>query len=300
MINDALELILAMKAENTKHHYRFVFDTFVNHCGVKPEKIEAKHALKFFADLKKARTRDGTPIAARTVKNYFSVLHSIYENLLILDFVKKNPIKIVKVALSMRQMQDKRPTAFVPFDKVKEVLGAPEPKTKRGVLDRAMLALLFGAGLRRSEALGLKVGEVKVSPEGVMFLELPKTKAGKSQVRVIAAFATPIVSALVSQRKADGASDSDPLLVFYYKDGRVRETLAPETLARRFKRYCKRVGVKASPHAARATFASKLKDLGFSDRETAESLGHATEGMVRVYDKRRRSVDDNPAFFLKY
>jgi integrase len=144
------------------------------------------------------------------------------------------------------------------------------------------------------------VGDVKVSPKGVVYLELKNSKAGRRQVRVVAKFARPYISRLISQRKAEGADATDPLFVFYYASGKVRGRIDQLTLVRVFKKYCAIFGIKAAPHSARATFATKLKSMGFSDRETADALGHLTEEMVRVYDKRAKEVEDSPAIKLVY
>ena len=55
-----------------------------------------------------------------------------------------------------------------------------------------------------------------------------------------------------------------------------------------------------SPHSARATAITKLLSDGFSHREVQEFSRHASIQMVEVYDKRRISIDDNPASDLDY
>jgi integrase len=67
-----------------------------------------------------------------------------------------------------------------------------------------------------------------------------------------------------------------------------------------FKRYAKALGIDAAPHAARATFVTRLKELGFDDRDVAAAVGHKTEHMVRLYDKRQRDHKISPAKKLRY
>lgn len=300
MVRDAIEIFLAMKTPNTKRTYFSVWFDFERLTGKAIEKITDMDAMRYFAELKARPGPDGTSIAAATIKHRYHVLNSIYAYLLDLGLIERNPIRAVARALSFRQATQKRPTALIPFGQVKKILRAPEARTKQGIRDRAILALLFGGGLRRSEVIGLNVEDIKVSPKGVLFVELTRSKAGVRQVRALARFSWRYVSRLVAQRKAEGAKEGEPLIPFYRVDGSARGRIDARTLSRRFKRYCALFGIKAAPHAARATFATALKSMGFDDREAAQALGHGTESMVRVYDKRARSVDDSPAIKLHY
>lgn len=300
MIHDAIELILAMKSPNTKKQYRSIINIFENFVGKPINKIKPIESLEYFATLKRAIAPDGKPYADKTILTHFHALHSVCEHLMALDYLKNNPLRAVKYAISRRQKTQKRPTALIPFSVVRKILRAPEGRSKKAIRDRAILAVLFGAGLRRSEAIALAVDDVKVSPKGVVYLELRNSKAGRRQVRVVAKFARPYLARLISQRKSEGAISTDPLFVFYYASGKVRGRIDQLTLVRVFKKYCAIFGIKAAPHSARATFATKLKSMGYSDRDTADALGHLTEEMVRVYDKRAREVEDSPAIKLVY
>jgi integrase/recombinase XerD len=59
---------------------------------------------------------------------------------------------------------DQRLVAFLTRDEVQALLDAPDPKTRVGVRDRAMLHLAFAAGLRVSELVGIRLDEVSLQP----------------------------------------------------------------------------------------------------------------------------------------
>jgi site-specific recombinase XerD len=289
-----------MKSDNTKRLYRHVLDSFEEFTGVSIAKATSTHALAYLARLRAKVAPDGKLTADKTILVHYSALHSICEHLIILDFMEKNPFKLAGKSIPRRQKAEKRPTKLIEYRAIKQLLKLPDLRTRKGIRDAALLALLFGAGLRRSEALNLNVSDIKTSPKGVIYLELAKTKAGINQVRVLAKFATPYILRLIRQRKTDKASASACLFASYRADGTERGRMDERTLARTFRRYCNMLGIDASPHSARATFASRLKALGLEDRDVAEALGHSTETMVRIYDKRNRAVNDSPALKLRY
>lgn len=300
-LDEIIELIIAMKSENTKKLYRQVLDAFTTFIDKPLNKISSLEALAYFAHLRKKIAPDGKPIADKTILAHYSALHSICEHLIDAEELIRNPFSAVGKSIPRRRRAEKRPTTLIEAKYIQELLALPE-KSKKGVRDRALLALLFGAGLRRSEALALNLADVKTK-DGVMYVELHITKAGYSQVRVVAQFAEKHIGKLIEQRKeeADEELNKAPLFPFYYASGKTRGRMDQRTLARAFRRYCSLVGISASPHSARATFASRLKSLGLQDRDVADALGHSTENMVRIYDKRSRAVGtESPARKLKY
>ena len=168
-----------------------------------------------------------------------------------------------------------------------------------------ILAVLFGGGLRRSEAIAIRLADVRRTNAGTMFVRLRATKAGKDADQALPAWAAKHIDTLVSIRKRDGAEDGDHLFVSYRGRGGKTATnhpLSDSGLYKLFKSYCVRAGAGsfASPHSARATAITKLLDSGVSHREVQEFSRHASVQMVEVYDKRRIGVDENPAKDLDY
>lgn len=301
MLGNALERFLSFRRPNTRNAYSKALADLCSFLGYHDtdaaeaalRKLSADKAMAYLADLKRRPVPDGGTTSDNTLRLRYFALRSMYQHLSELGIIGRNPWAVAGKIISSRQQTQKRPTQLVPFDLVHELLTIPNARTKNGVRDRAMLALLFGCGLRRSELVGLNVADVKVSPKGTLFIELSNTKAGKRRQQPLPRWAGESFSALVSQRKAEHAIDGDPLFPFYYADGRARERYSVESLYRLFRKYCKQLGIKAAPHAARATAATRLLDQGYHDRDVAQFLGHSTTGMVEIYDKRRRDVEQN-------
>lgn len=261
---------------------------------------EVEDALRFFRWLKDRPGQDGSGTSDRTLRSAYSALRSIYRKLELSQQVERNIFDALRGTFARRHKADKRPTAMIPFEKVYQLLDLPNPATREGIRDRALLSIMFGGGLRRSEARNLRVRDVLVSAYGTPFLDLGKTKSGKVRHQPLPAWASERFSVLVCQRRDEGAQANDPLFVFYYEDGKVRGKISESTQYRTFQFYCAKIGIKAAPHAARATAASMLKAMGKEDRDVQEFLGHNQPGMVAVYDKRRRGVEENCGKMLDF
>ncbi|NDC37340.1 MAG: hypothetical protein EBZ48_04735, partial [Proteobacteria bacterium] len=175
----------------------------------------------------------------------------------------------------------------------------------KGVRDRALLAALFGGALRRSEAATLRLGDVRKSNAGTIYLYLRATKAKRDAEQALPKWAAAAVIAWVKQRATDGAGSGDFLFVGY--TGRAGKTPTPEPISasgvyKLFKLYCQRAGAGpyVTPHSARATAITRLLESGIAHREVQQFSRHASIQMVELYDKRRLGVEKNPGKLLEF
>ena len=219
--------------------------------------------------------------------------------------VTLNPFDSDRVPAPSPHSGRKRPTEMVDFSLVKKIISLPDTKQPKGIRDRALLALLFGAGLRRGEVIKLRLADVKRTPRGTTFLYLRSTKAKRDAEQAIPSWAANFLAELVAVRRAHKAQDGDYLFVSFRGKGGLVETnhpLSSHGIYQLFKAYCRAAGAGShvSPHSARATAITRLLDEGVSHRDVQEFSRHASVQMVEVYDKRRVGVDQNPAKDLDY
>lgn len=256
-----------------------------------------------------ARTvQDGlqATLANATIVKKFAALRRIYRMLVAADIgISRNPFDSDNVALPSKYSGEKRPTAMIPFNEVEKILAAPGLESPKARRDSAILALLFGCGLRRSEICSIRLGDLRTSVAGTPFLHLRNTKGKRDADQPIPEWALPIVQAVAKDREAIGAQAGDFLFISYRGRGGQTVTTKPISsggLYELFKTYCGMAGVtvEAAPHAARATAITKLLSDGFSHREVQEFSRHASVQMVEVYDKRHFGVDKNPGKRIKF
>ena len=143
-----------------------------------------------------------------------------------------------------------------------------------GARDRAVLLLLYGAGMRIAEALSLKAD---VLPLGERLTVTGK--GGKQRVVPI----LPIVSEAVADYARQcpwSLSAGDPLFRGT-KGGPLSQGMVQKATARA--RKALGLPETATPHALRHSFATHLLGAGADLRSLQELLGHASLGSTQIY-----------------
>lgn len=145
--------------------------------------------------------------------------------------------------------------------------------------DRALLAMLFGAGLRRSEAAGALLsgweadtGSIEVVGKGQKRRKVPMGAAAKH------------IEAWIACR---GSATCDRLLLAVHHRGKVLDHgLTPEGVYTALQRLGERVGVKVSPHDGRRTRITSLFAANVDMATVQRLAGHASPATTVKYDLR--------------
>jgi integrase/recombinase XerD len=258
-----------------------------------------------FNDKEKKSGLEATQTNA-TVWKKLAALRRMYRVLVAAELIRSNPFDTDKVTPPPKESGRKRPTEMVPFDLVKQILSLPDTTTEKGLRDKALLCVLFGAGLRRSEVASIRIGDIKRSHAGTIYVTLRATKAKKDQQSAFPDWVSSVVYAYLEVRKKiHKARDGDFVFCAYLgQAGKtpVNRPISHSGIYKMFKEYALRAGVSevVSPHSARATAITKLLDDGLSHRFVQEFSRHASIQMVEVYDKRRIGIDSSPGKNLKF
>lgn len=143
-----------------------------------------------------------------------------------------------------------------------------------GARDRAVLLLMYGAGLRIAEALSLTAGDLPLGET------LTVTGKGSKQ-RVVPIL--PIVSAAVTEyaRRCPWPLAGKEPLFKGAKGGALGQGMVQKAMARA--RVALGLPATATPHALRHSFATHLLGAGADLRSLQELLGHASLGSTQIY-----------------
>ena len=162
----------------------------------------------------------------------------------------------------------------VSVDDVFALLETPSAGTAAGLRDRCALELLYGAGLRVSELVGLDVSDLLDGATAVRV----RGKGGKQRVVPLVAKARAALQAWLGRR---GEWSGGPALFLNRRGGR----LTARSVARNLARYALICGTQrhVHPHALRHSFATHLLDMGADLRGIQELLGHASLSTTQRY-----------------
>lgn len=264
-------------SSNTLVAYRRDLRRYVEFCdkrGVRtPADIDESVVRSFVASVSASTWGDERAYSARTVARTLSSVRSFHRFLLREGAVEHDPATGV--------IQPKLPRALphpLPLDDVTRLLDAPDPATTVGLRDRAILELLYGAGLRISELVGLDVDDVDLE-EG--FLRV-LGKGGKEREVPLGRYGRDAAQAYLTRARPSFASGSSRAAFFLNQRG---GRLSRQSCARLLATYVERSGIRrhVTLHTLRHSFATHLLEGGADVRVVQELLGHASVATTQIY-----------------
>lgn len=146
----------------------------------------------------------------------------------------------------------------------------------RGARDRAVIEVLYSAGIRLAELVALDDEDVDLRAGVVRVMG----KGRKERLAVLGKAAIKALKAYRTVRPAANGSSADPLL-----RGPQGQRLSRRTVQRlvRARLIVAAQGLRVSPHVLRHSFATHLLDRGAPIREVQELLGHASIASTQIY-----------------
>lgn len=234
--------------------------------GVTGEDLEA-----FVAWLRTRRSRAGRPYASSTVARIVVAVRGFFRFLAAEGHVDE----LVAGALGAPRADRSLPKALS-VAQVERLLAAPVGDDPLALRDRAMLELLYGAGLRISECTGLDVDDV----DRTLRLAVVRGKGDRERVVPYGEVADHALQRwLVQGRPALGPTE--PSLFCNARGRRLTRQGAWKIV--RGHATAVDLGDIVSPHTLRHSFATHLLDGGADVRAVQELLGHASVTTTQVY-----------------
>ncbi|MBA3690106.1 MAG: site-specific tyrosine recombinase XerD [Actinobacteria bacterium] len=175
-----------------------------------------------------------------------------------------------------------RPARSLPrplaVDEVARLLETPRTGEPVGLRDRAILEMLYGAGLRISELTGLDVDDVDLEEGSVRVLG----KGGKERDVPVGRYAREAVTAYVTGvRPAFATARTRSALFLNQRGGRLTRQGVSQLLERHVRAAA--ITRRVTPHTLRHSFATHLLEGGADVRTVQELLGHASVATTQIY-----------------
>lgn len=160
-------------------------------------------------------------------------------------------------------------------DEISALLAAPDTEHPLGLMDRAMLELTYSSGLRISELLKLRRGDLDLGRQAVRL----RGKGDRERVAPVGEEAIYWLREYLAGRERPPAARD---LLFSGPAGAEQNRSA---VWRRWLRLARKAGIrgKMSPHVLRHSFATHLLSGGAELRAIQELLGHADIGTTQIY-----------------
>jgi integrase/recombinase XerD len=206
-----------------------------------------------------------------TVVRFVSTLKGFYRFLLSEGYRKTDPT----VYLEGRKSWQTLPRFLRP-EQVESILKQPDLGNDLGVRDRTMLELLYATGLRVSELVGLRIGDLDLDM-GVLNCF---GKGSKERRVPIGRSAIDFLHLYLSARfRLLGEANSDKL--FVDRGGR---SVSRQKIWKLTKEYSRMAGIEdVTPHMLRHSFATALLSNGADLRSVQMMLGHSDISTTQIY-----------------
>jgi integrase/recombinase XerD len=226
----------------------------------------------------------GQGLAAATIARRAAALRSFFRHQTLLGARGDNPAADLDLPRRTRRL----PRTLSPGE-AERLVEAAQGTTPRALRDHALVELLYGAGLRVSEAVGLEKGGVDLDDRFVRTIG----KGGKERVVPIGRQAAEAVRRYLAHGRPHLDRRHRPELFLNAQGGALTRAGAFLIL----RKLAAKAGLepeRVHPHLLRHSFATHLLEGGADLRSVQEMLGHAdlatTELYTHVSDRRRRDA----------
>ncbi|HDH11031.1 MAG TPA: site-specific tyrosine recombinase XerD [Nitrospirae bacterium] len=171
----------------------------------------------------------------------------------------------------------KRIPRIIGTDEVSTLLKKPEGK-KLSLRDRAMLEIIYSSGLRASEAINIKLGDINFEAGFITITG----KGSKERVVPVNEKALETVKKYIEESRPELLKKRNSRFLFLAKGGK---PMTRQRLWQLIKQYSAQLSTNISPHSLRHCFASHLLDGGADLRALQKMLGHTDISTTQIYTK---------------
>jgi integrase/recombinase XerC len=215
--------------------------------------------------------------ARTSISRKLASLRSFFKFAIRQGFAENNPAQPLRNPRGQRTLPH-----FLTAEEVDKLLDAPKLSDAAGLRDKAILEVMYSAGLRVSEVVGMNDRDIDLA-EGAVRIRGKGRKErigslGRYAIRALKAY-YPARIRKVTEGQTDRQQDQP---TFTNKFG---QRLTTRSVGRMLEKYILECGLdtRTTPHTLRHSFATHLLDRGADIRSVQEMLGHKSLATTQIY-----------------
>ncbi|VEU80774.1 site-specific tyrosine recombinase XerD [Haploplasma axanthum] len=250
------------------------------HNVTKPKKIESKHLENY---LKTVRKKFSSSSYARKL----TALKSFYHFLAIEQEIDEDYAKKIEAPKSKKKLPQ-----VISIEEITKLLETIDITTELGKRNIALLELIYGSGLRVSELLDLKLGDLHLNEAYINVIG----KGDKERIVPISEMAVKACKTYILKSREQLLKGETSSYLFINNAG---SKLSRQGFFKLLKLLTKEANIKTdiSPHTLRHSFATHLLENGMDLRTLQTLLGHEDISTTQIYthinNKRLKDVYEN-------
>lgn len=228
--------------------------------------------------------------ASATITRMISSLRRFHQFLRQERFTDHDPMQHIDSPKKVQKLPQ-----TLSLQEVEGLIATPDTTTPLGIRDRAILEVMYATGLRVSELIGLKIGDIHLE----MGLLQTLGKGDKERIVPLGDYAIHWVERYLSEvRPSLTKKTPQETHLFVNNHGR---GLTRQGIWKNLKQIVLKAGITkdVTPHTLRHSFATHLLENGADLRTVQELLGHADISTTQIYTHitKRRMTEVYKEFF---
>ena len=249
---------------NTVASYCSDIQKFLSVCEVDATNVQPDDILQYLSTSDK--------ISERSQARLLSALRSFFDWMQIEGYMSGNPcdrVDMPKLGIYL--------PSVLSVEEVEAIIDSVNRSDWMGLRDKAILEVLYGCGLRVSEAVGLRISGVYLDEGFIRIIG----KGNKERLVPLGEMACTAVREYLDVRPQPADSESDDLLFL----NRFGKSFSRISMFKLIKKQALMAGInkEISPHTLRHSFATHLVENGADLRVVQEMLGHESITTTEIY-----------------
>lgn len=279
---------LATRSKRIYQNDAKVFATWMLEQGLLPEILTRSHMIAYRSFLAEKYQK-------ATAQRMLSVARRILQEHIYSGKLTANPADDIKGF----KMNNETSHAALTKEQARDLLGAIDQTTTKGLRDYALIILLLRTGLRRSECAALNVGDIK-QEQGHTVAIIQHGKGDKKGVVKLPVDVFRAIQRYHLEAVSIFQSLESPLFTGFDKgDHPTKERISDKLIERVVKYYGEKIGVpELTPHGLRATFITLALEGGAQLHQVQYAARHADPRTTERYQKRKLNLDDNAVDYI--
>ena len=251
-------------SRNTVASYCSDVEKLLKATPCQPENIDTEDIVEYL----KSRTN----LSKRSQARILSSLRSFFNWLVLEGLIKDNPCDRIDSPKLGKYLPD-----VLSIDEVEAIINSVDTSSWQGLRDKAILEILYGCGLRVSEAVCLTISGIYFKEGFVRIIG----KGNKERIVPLGEIAAEALQNYLEARPAPADTASDDI-VFLNRFGK---SLSRISMFKMLKAQALLADIRKdiSPHTFRHSFATHLIENGADLRIVQEMLGHESIVTTEIY-----------------
>lgn len=258
-------------SQNTIDAYRRDLEKFSEFAAerelAKPVRVKRGDVVDFLATLYVRK------LDARSVARHLVSLRQLFRFLLSEGLISEDPVVTVESPKFRQSLPQ-----FLSVEEVDRLLAQPDEASTVGLRDKAMIELLYSAGLRVSELCNLSVDDLHANAGSLRCIG----KGNKERLVPVGKSALAVLQLYIRKARREILGERTSRYLFVNRNG---NKLSRISFWKILGLYGRKAGLRKAlkPHMLRHSFATHLLDRGADLRSVQMMLGHSDISTTQIY-----------------